>query len=99
MKNIIIKILPIVYVVLSVEKDSQFVIYGEVNDLSVNFKEENTERYFYLTIYLYDAFQGHLVFSKQYRQKAAWEYEITNKSIQIASSFGNLLMVKQSLIA
>ena len=62
---------------LSVEKDSQFVIYGEVNDLSVNFQADNTDRYFYLTIYLYDAFQGHLVFSKQYRQKAPWKYGIT----------------------
>ena len=61
---------------LSIERDSQFVIFGEINDLSINFKEDGTERYFYLTIYLYDAFQGHLVFSKQYRQKAVWEYEL-----------------------
>jgi len=64
---------------LSVEKDSQYVVYGEINDLSVNFKTENAERYFYLTIYLYDAFQGHLIFSKQYREKANWQYEITEK--------------------
>ena len=64
---------------LSVEKDSQFVVFGEINDLSVNFKTDNTERYFYFTIYLYDAFQGHLIFNKQYREKAKWQYEITEK--------------------
>jgi len=62
---------------LSVEKDSQFVVYGEINDLTINFSTKVPQRYFYLTIYLYDALQGHLVFSKQYRQHADWDYEIT----------------------
>ena len=61
---------------LSIEKDSQFVIYGEVNDLSVDYNNKDVERYFYLTIYLYDALQGQLVFSRQYRQKSTWKYEI-----------------------
>lgn len=67
---------------LSTETDSQFVIYGEVNDLSVKFKDKlslsywltNPDRHFYMTVYLYDALQGELVFSKQYRQKTTWEY-------------------------
>jgi hypothetical protein len=60
---------------LSVESDSQFIIYGEINDLSVNFELEQPERYFYMTVYVYDAFQGQLLFSKQYRQKSIWEYQ------------------------
>lgn len=67
---------------LSLQTDSQFIIFGEINDLSVKFKSKNSlsywlinpDRHFYMTIYLYDAFQGQLVFSKQYRQKATWEY-------------------------
>jgi len=62
---------------LSIEKDSQFIVYGEINDLSINFQTKIPQRYFYLTIYLYDALQGRLVFSKQYRQHANWDYEIT----------------------
>jgi len=64
---------------LSIQSDSQFIVFGEINDLSINFKSKNPERYFYLTIYLYDALQGQLVFSKQYRQKAIWEYEKEEK--------------------
>lgn len=67
---------------LSAQTDSQFVIFGEINDTSVKFDSKNSlaywltnpDRHFYMTVYLYDAFQGHLVFSKQYRQKTAWEY-------------------------
>lgn len=67
---------------LSLQNDSQFVIYGEINDLSVKFDDKlsvsywmnNPERNFYLTVYLYDALQGKLLFSKQYRQKTIWEY-------------------------
>ncbi|MDA7746102.1 flagellar assembly protein FlgT [Psychromonas sp.] len=67
---------------LSAQTDSQFVIFGEINDLSVQFESKNSfsywlttpPRHFYMTVYLYDALQGELIFSKQYRQKAAWEY-------------------------
>jgi len=58
------------------------VVYGEINDISVEFDSKNSlsywttdpERHFYLTVYLYDALQGQLVFSKQYRSQAPWQY-------------------------
>lgn len=67
---------------ISSQTDSQFVVFGEVNDLSVNFESKNSlsywitnpERHFYMTVYLYDALQGKLIFSKQYRQKTNWQY-------------------------
>lgn len=69
--------------------DSQFVIYGEINDISVEFKSKNSlgywinnpTRHLYLTIYLYDALQGKLLSTKQYRTEAEWQYgkhEIAN---------------------
>lgn len=73
---------------ISAQSDSQFIIFGEINDLSVNFDSKNSlsywltnpDRHFYMTIYLYDAFQGHLVFSKQYRQKPTWGYNKEEKA-------------------
>lgn len=67
---------------LSAQSDSQFILFGEINDLSVQFASKNSltywltspDRHFYMTIYLYDAFQGHLVFNKQYRQQPTWQY-------------------------
>jgi len=63
--------------------DSQFLVYGEINDISVKFDSKNSfsywltdpERHFYLTVYLYDALQGQLISSKQYRSKAPWQYD------------------------
>lgn len=62
--------------------DSQFIIYGEINDISVSFKSKNSLgywinnpiRHFYITIYLYDALQGKLLSNKQYRTEAEWQY-------------------------
>lgn len=67
---------------LASKTDSQFLIYGEINDISVKFQSKNSfgywlsdpERHFYLTIYLYDALQGQLLSTKQYRTKAPWQY-------------------------
>ena len=67
---------------LASSSDSQFVIYGEINDISVKFKSKNSLEYwtsnpirhFYMTIYLYDALQGKLLTTKQYRAQAPWEY-------------------------
>jgi hypothetical protein len=67
---------------ISLQTDSQFIIFGEINDISVKFNDKlsveywmnNPDRHFYMTIYLYDALQGNLIFSKKYRQKAQWEY-------------------------
>ncbi|WP_299668680.1 flagellar assembly protein T N-terminal domain-containing protein [uncultured Psychromonas sp.] len=67
---------------LSAQVDSQFVIFGEINDLSVKFESKNSlsywisdpDRHFYMTIYLYDAFQGKLLFNKQYRRQTTWQY-------------------------
>jgi len=67
---------------LATKTDSQFIVYGEINDISVKFKSKNSlgywitnpTRHFYLTIYLYDALQGQLISTKQYRSKAPWQY-------------------------
>lgn len=67
---------------LAAQTDSQYIIYGEINDLSVKFASKNSmtywisnpSRHFYLTIYLYDALQGRLLTSKQYRTQAPWQY-------------------------
>lgn len=67
---------------LSMKTDSQYIIFGEINDLSVHFKDKlsigywltNPKRHFYMTIYLYDALNAQLIFSKQYRQKTTWRY-------------------------
>ena len=67
---------------LSSQTDSQFIVFGEINDLSVKFESKtslnywitNPDRHFYMTVYLYDALQGKLIFSKQYRQKTTWQY-------------------------
>ncbi|WP_022941011.1 flagellar assembly protein T N-terminal domain-containing protein [Psychromonas hadalis] len=67
---------------LATKTDSQFLIYGEINDISVKFQSKNSfgywlsnpDRHFYLTIYLYDALQGQLLSTKQYRTKAPWQY-------------------------
>jgi hypothetical protein len=67
---------------LASNTDSQFIVYGEINDISVKFKSKNSLKYwitnptrhFYLTIYLYDALQGKLISSKQYRTQAQWQY-------------------------
>jgi len=72
--------------------DSQFLLYGEINDISVKFDSKNSlsywltdpERHFYLTVYLYDALQGQLVFSKQYRSEAAWQYN-QHESVNLQS--------------
>ena len=68
---------------LSTETDSQYIIFGEINDLSVKFESKNSisywvnnpPRHFYLTIYLYDALQGILLSAKQYRTQAPWQYD------------------------
>ena len=67
---------------LATQTDSQYIVYGEINDLSVKFESKNSlsywftnpDRHFYLTIYLYDALQGLLISTKQYRAQAVWEY-------------------------
>ncbi|MCG6199760.1 flagellar assembly protein T N-terminal domain-containing protein [Psychromonas antarctica] len=67
---------------LSTQTDSQYIVYGEINDLSVEFKSKNSisywlsnpPRHFYLTVYLYDALQGELLVTKQYRAEALWQY-------------------------
>ena len=67
---------------LATTSDSQFIVYGEINDISVQFESKNSlaywvtdpTRHFYLTVYLYDALQGQLLSSKQYRTQADWQY-------------------------
>lgn len=67
---------------LATHTDSQYIVYGEINDLSVEFESKNSigywlnnpPRHFYLTVYLYDALQGKLLATKQYRTQAPWQY-------------------------
>lgn len=67
---------------LANSSDSQFIIYGEINDISVKFESKNSisywmtdpTRHFYVTVYLYDALQGDLISTKQYRTQAPWQY-------------------------
>ncbi|WP_354623904.1 flagellar assembly protein T N-terminal domain-containing protein [Psychromonas sp. MME2] len=67
---------------MATQTDSQYIFYAEINDLSVDFDSKNSINYwlvdplrnFYMTVYLYDALQGTLVMSKQYRTEAKWEY-------------------------
>lgn len=69
-------------IALATQTDSQYIIYGEINDLSVDFGSKNSidywvsnpSRNFYLKVYLYDALQGNIVSTKQYRAEAEWQY-------------------------
>ena len=73
---------------LAKQTDSRFVIYGEMNDISVKFESKNSlsywlrnpDRNFYLKLYIYDALQGKLINAKQYRTKAEWEYNKHDKA-------------------
>jgi hypothetical protein len=73
---------------LARKSDSQYIIYGEINDLSVKFESKNSLSYwlinpvrnFYFKLYIYDALQGKLIKTKQYRTKAEWEYNKHDKA-------------------
>ena len=80
---------------LSTETDSQYIVYGEINDISVQFKSKNSLSYwlidpprnFYITIYIYDALQGKLIQSKHYRTEAKWAYNKHEKADLYSKQF------------
>ncbi|MCK5820173.1 MAG: flagellar assembly protein T N-terminal domain-containing protein [Psychromonas sp.] len=67
---------------LSTQTDSQYIVYGEINDLSVEFKSKNSLLYWFIapprnfniTIYVYDALQSELILKKHYITAAKWAY-------------------------
>ncbi len=73
---------------LSTETDSQYIVYGEINDLSVQFKSKNSLSYwlidpprnFNITVYIYDALQSQLIFKKHYKTEAKWSYNKHEKA-------------------
>ena len=80
---------------LSTETDSQYIVYGEINDVSVQFESKNSLSYwfvnpprnFYITLYIYDALQGKLVLRKHYRTVAKWEYNKHKKADLYSKQF------------
>lgn len=74
---------------LAASSDSQFILFAEIQDLSFANKNNNTwqfwqdnifDRYFQLAIYIYNGNDGELVFTKEYRNSAPWNY---NKRILV----------------
>ncbi|XQW85792.1 flagellar assembly protein T N-terminal domain-containing protein [Thalassotalea piscium] len=68
---------------LSDASDSQYVLFAEIEDLSFANENNNTwqfwqdsiyDRFFQLTIYIYNGDNGELVFTKEYRNSAPWNY-------------------------
>lgn len=80
---------------LSTESDSQYIVYGEINDLSVHFKSKNNPSYwlidpprnFYITLYVYDALQGKLILRKHYRTESKWAYNKHEKADLYSKQF------------
>ncbi|WP_448563657.1 flagellar assembly protein T N-terminal domain-containing protein [Thalassotalea ganghwensis] len=63
--------------------DSQYVMYSEINDVSLAHDENNSwqfwqhdiyDRHFDLSIYIYNGADGELVFDKTYRGSAPWQF-------------------------
>lgn len=69
--------------------DSQYVLFTEISDVSFGDKKENTllfwqddifQRYYSLTVYLYNGVNGEQVFEKNYSGSAPWKF---NKRTQV----------------
>ena len=68
---------------LSDVTDTQFVMYSEINDISFNNQENNSwqfwqedefDRHFNISFYIYNGSDGELVFYKDYQNSAPWTY-------------------------
>ncbi len=67
---------------LASRTDSQYVLYGIIEDLSVELKDKlsyqywfkDTPRNFFLKTYLFDGLSGELITVKNYRTRAKWDY-------------------------
>ena len=90
---------------LSKKANTQYSLYGEINDMSVVrepssslafWKSDNATRYFSLSIEVYDAMNGGLLLQKDYDMNAEWAFDkfkkINTKSAKFwQSSFGTSL--------
>jgi hypothetical protein len=63
--------------------DTQYVLYSEINDISFEqeatnswqfWQEDNFNRQFSMTLYIYDGNNGELIFDKQYQHSANWPF-------------------------
>jgi len=64
--------------------DTQYVLYAEINDVSVNsdnlkgwkvWQDDSFDRHFSVHFYVYNAANGELVFDKQYQGQAPWRFD------------------------
>ena len=76
--------------------DSQYVLFSEIDDISFANNSNNSwqfwqgkvfDRFFDISIYIYDGTDGELVFTNQYRNSASWEYDKRDKVDINTSSF------------
>ena len=68
---------------LSDVTDTQFVMYSEINDISFNnelnnswqfWQEDEFDRHFDISFYIYNGNNGELVFEKEYKNSAPWTF-------------------------
>ncbi len=85
---------------LALTKDAQFIILGIIRDISTRQREgllnsfmDNENRALALSIYVYNALSGSLVYSNDYSGDAPWDKNITNakSSVFWESQYGKLV--------
>ncbi|GHE81151.1 flagella assembly protein FlgT [Thalassotalea profundi] len=63
--------------------DSQYILFAEIQDVSFDDTNNNTwqfwqdkiyNRYFQLSLYIYNSYDGELEFTKEYRNSAPWQH-------------------------
>ena len=63
--------------------DTQYILFSEINDISFEqeatngwqfWQEDNFNRQFSITLYIFDGNNGELIFDKQYQQSANWSF-------------------------
>lgn len=90
---------------LSLEYDSQFILFGAIRDISLfeQVKEQlliddvRLRRNFTLQLYLYDAIRGNILLQKNYHGEADWLYEHnhivdTNNSVFWRTNYGRSIL-------
>jgi len=71
---------------LSQSTDSQFIILGVINDLSLHYEDKrltkswfnDEQRNFSVKIFVFDGMSGERLFTKQYQTRAKWRYKETD---------------------
>jgi len=85
--------------------DSQYVLFSEINDLSLTQQRTNSwkvwqqstyPRNFGFTLYLYNGLSGELIWQKNYKNSAVWDFNKrksvdVNSSIFWQSNYGNMI--------